>query len=362
MVCDSNVINANSLEEPNIYIWNQPYCGGQPVVLDDNTVYYDYSDLPGGNMINGVKTAPFEPANGMLQGKSVYVPPHMDLEWQSFKDYQVNRCSWSVDYGNHRLLSYDTSDAGFFKNLYNHAGEQLGECETGPMGDTINDDRFLEHDGYSNRMRVARVRQKDIWERHKINCCRGIGDKEQCGIYHKDHSDGACDNIMNNWCHWNYDHPDCACITSEILHPACFDTDCRGNAKAYKTVSQRNIVKSGCPSKMECNQIFRLSNKAKNNIVNGSSMIQSCNVETGEEEDVVIDEDDDWPAGIPRPDDPKWKKLTINTKNDDNHDGVIFMVLFFIVIYYLSTQITLFDKKKTTQPRYNNVRYFNRTF
>lgn len=181
-------------------------------------------------------------------------------------------------------------------------------------------------------------------------CCRGLMDPSICGDrYNRLSNNHMCDPILRNYCEI-FDTDDiCACFTSEIEHPDCFDKKCRevGHIPI-------NMIRKQCPNVLECNQVINISPEAKDNILN-LNQYQDCTMEQDgelkEETNVNDASNDDLNANQEEPTEPveenteeivTEKVLPEESENKDNADdnnntnfiiiGVVIVILLLIIL------------------------------
>jgi hypothetical protein len=84
---------------------------------------------------------------------------------------------------------------------------------------------------------------------------------------------GMCDAAVQLFCASDPSDPLCACLTSPLAAPACFDKKCLSTG--YRTQAMQDQTRR-CPSIIHCNQNVTLGQDAYNNIVNNLGMKQTC--------------------------------------------------------------------------------------
>jgi hypothetical protein len=373
MSCDSNIININHGDEPPMYLWPDQNCSGTPLKLTDNSIYIESGvsvafDDAGNQLPYKPQTINWTAAYDMIDTSSIYIPPHMEAEYVDRDEFQINyeysdyekTHNYNIT-DNQGTIKYDNSDKGFFKNLHQQIfGVPYGNQIPRPIDDSHCQVKGTNVYSYCNRIRSLRLRHTAVWDKFKINCCRGITsdytDQDKCSVFWGPTNDGVCDNIMKDWATWNPTHPDASCIVSEIANPQCFDLTCFGTPTAYLTKTQRDIKNKGCPETLKCNQILNLSDGAKNNLINGFTQIQKCTVTNapsspdstatkpvGTIQDIVVKPGDAWPEGIPPPNDPRWSvvKTNIDPQSSQNQQKIIVIIVIIIAILYLASSISL---------------------
>ena len=114
----------------------------------------------------------------------------------------------------------------------------------------------------------------------RLRCCQGditLGETACGKFWGPNNTEGACDTIMLDFCNSNPKDPLCNCITVSsggIPNPECFDIRCT-TTNAMRLARQIN---NDCNSTfIQCNQFFNLSPEAKNNLVTGNTIAQTCN-------------------------------------------------------------------------------------
>jgi hypothetical protein len=97
--------------------------------------------------------------------------------------------------------------------------------------------------------------QKGIYTTEgKVNCCMGLYEGDNCPQGLSPQS-SQCDQLITSWCQTHPNDPRCSCVMSEMTCPNKFDTNCiRKNG--YQT---SGMVKTPCPSVMNCTQFLSLS-------------------------------------------------------------------------------------------------------
>lgn len=357
MSCNPDVINIASGVEPPVYLWQSPGCAGTPITINQSGVYQDIKDVmavsPFLTYLGQNKGIPGL-TDGILQTKSVYVPPHLEIDWSAIQNMAIDQCDQTGCY-NQGTFEWPGVGAGFYPNLYQNAGSLLSK----QGGRPIDDNQGLGI--YTNRVRSIKVRQHDVWDKFKINCCRGRGNQQACSVFWGPGTDGVCDSIMADWCHWNYDNPDCACMTSEIANAQCWDNACASSATAYRTQNQKRVYQQGCPVQLTCTQVLNLSDGARNNLLDGVTMFQKCNtpppssipsasnpVSPTDDDGVIdvstnIDTSGGWPDGFPPEDDPRWHLLPIPeelTSQNTNKQRIMVYIIIIVAVLFMAAQIT----------------------
>lgn len=111
----------------------------------------------------------------------------------------------------------------------------------------------------------------------RLQCCKGDSNFPQsvCGPFFGPANQGSCDSIMVSYCQTNPTDKLCACINSSLPVPECNARDCR-LTNAMKLSNQISNQCSGV--NLTCLQFFNLSPGAKNNVVNGNTIEQNCNL------------------------------------------------------------------------------------
>lgn len=353
-MCSIDALERTAMTDPHVYLWPQANCGGTPIKLGPSSGitqniqdFVDSGVSPLMTQMRGNKLFPPEQP-GMLQTQSVYIPPTLEVDWTSNVNLALDSCGQNGWCTNQGSWKWDQNrGSGFFSNLRSDSGYMLGtRVAPRPIDDSTSSYQGKTY--YLNRVRSARVRQKQTLDKWKINCCRGLGDKAQCGTYWGPDGGGECDGIMTDWCHWNPTHPDCACITSEIPNAQCFDQKCTASS-AYRSQNQKAVLRGGCPLEVTCSQVINLSDDAKHNLINGVQMVQKCTAPTvrpqpGASGQIHInDSSSDWPAGVPPPTDPRWSVVTYNSTPPVDPNQVMAFILIVLLVLYLTAQIQVFD-------------------
>lgn len=114
----------------------------------------------------------------------------------------------------------------------------------------------------------------------KLLCC--MGNKEQisptdCGkFWGPNNTNGACDQVMVNYCNLNPADPLCNCLTSTIPFPQCNDKRC-ANTDAMK----KSSMFTECNDiTINCQQIVEIGIDTANNIVDNVLQQLNCNLTT----------------------------------------------------------------------------------
>lgn len=116
----------------------------------------------------------------------------------------------------------------------------------------------------------------------RLRCCQGditLGETLCGAFFGPNNTVGNCDPIMLAFCDANPTDPLCNCITptkssGAIPQPECFDIRCH-DTNAMKLASQLN---NQCNSTfIQCNQFFNIAPDARNNLVQGNTIAQTCN-------------------------------------------------------------------------------------
>lgn len=102
----------------------------------------------------------------------------------------------------------------------------------------------------------------------KANCCMGKFLSGNCpdGFTPQSYT---CDRFMTSWCQTHPNDSRCSCVMSEMTCPNKFDKNCMNN-NGYRTT---DMVKTPCPSIMNCTQFLGLSPGAQNI---ASNVEQNC--------------------------------------------------------------------------------------
>lgn len=119
----------------------------------------------------------------------------------------------------------------------------------------------------------------------RLSCCKGDlanVTQQNCGPFWGPSVTGACDEIITNYCSIAPNDPLCACVTSEIPLPQCNDRRC-ANTNAMRTRAT-NVVCTGIT--LNCVQIFKLSNDARENLIQNVTQQLNCNLDV--DKDVVV--------------------------------------------------------------------------
>lgn len=357
-----------STYEPPVLMWPEQNCNGTPIQLqnpDGRGVHQDNYDFVTSGKSSDISLLYFRKLipptiDGLLGTKSVYVPPHLELDWTSNINLAMDVRNDPATTGectvkDGRCLPYNnqgTLKSGFTKNMAAQAGVSVpwaqnqapptpidnswihagvggqggvfatskADCTTNPndwacairkvccdpnvdpaisrtcdrlfsnkLCDAMNVPATITWPTqkiWYNRPRSVRIRQLDTWDNFKVDCCRSTAKSgmstqqraEQCGIFWGPNRSGDCDQTMQDWCYWNPDHPDCACVNSDISNPQCWDPKCVGNLTAYRTSTQARIALSNCPKKDICTQSISIGDQARNNILNDITLAQKCDV------------------------------------------------------------------------------------
>lgn len=110
-----------------------------------------------------------------------------------------------------------------------------------------------------NGIRSIKVSLKQTGADFRLDCCRGLNDPGECGIYSKTSGEetGSCDAIVTNFCAKNPKDSLCSCIGSpdDEIPAICINPDCitRGykpsTLKNYKCadiiLNKKNVIVSG---------------------------------------------------------------------------------------------------------------------
>ena len=458
MPCDDKYFLIKS-KEPNIYLWPEINCEGTPTIfkstnedgdpINVNKIYTDFYGLQhlDSDDINkynddGTYDLYYMPwlrrvKNGdLVNAKSAYIPPHLEVEWTGHNGYYVNVCN-NPDYAqlqqkiltNSDARNYNSDGSPFYKNLYEYAGgHHPHDCHL--IESKIDDDKLMDnlrpeeyeqimgssklndyislfskirgipsYDGYndlyshipnyyttySNRLRTLRVKQKESWDQFKLNCCRNLGDETECGIWWGGNTDGSCDSVMQDWCHYNLNDPSCNCINSKESFPSCFDVNCVSKyvregelIKPYQTKKQKDVKNKGCPNITACfqetsiggnenilddaklKQYCRSSsventlcdhycalNEVNKNNIKDQYIINTCSTKCDNKNYGENNTSNNNELEFPPITDPRWNKLEISDSLS-SYDGVntnilfLYIILFIILIYFLSSIINIF--------------------
>jgi hypothetical protein len=101
---------------------------------------------------------------------------------------------------------------------------------------------------------VTEARKGLYTDEGKVNCCMGLYNSRNCPAGLTPQS-AAADKFMINWCQSHPNDPRCSCIMSEMTCPNKFDSNCI-KKNGYRT---SDMVKTPCPSVMNCTQFLSLS-------------------------------------------------------------------------------------------------------
>lgn len=129
--------------------------------------------------------------------------------------------------------------------------------------------------GYTD---MAAVRKVSSDPRLSRLCCLGKGHPLMCGP-NLFGTTAACDTLMASACGQLSTEvasvtPQCACYTSRIKAPVCYDKKCLDNAAYRPYVMTRTF--SPCPDLLECNQYLGLPEDVKNSVVDNVKLQQTC--------------------------------------------------------------------------------------
>ena len=87
----------------------------------------------------------------------------------------------------------------------------------------------------------------------------------------------ACDYTVTDLCA-SYpglkDSIFCACVNSGVANPACILAGCADCDQSYKTTGMVNMVESGCPKTIYCDQVTELGGIG--NVASGLTQEQNC--------------------------------------------------------------------------------------
>lgn len=154
---------------------------------------------------------------------------------------------------------------------------------------------------------------------------------------------GSCELSANSYCANGNSNAFCACINSPLNNkdifdqegaPECFDKKCI-NVGAYKTLGGMNIVKSGCPDILKCNQSITIDS----NTVDINKIDQSCKLSDKKNKDNGGN-----------------NKIPDNTIPPDDTDNSSFfsfnMIMLFVFILFIAIIIFAAYKKYKPLPKY----------
>lgn len=137
-------------------------------------------------------------------------------------------------------------------------------------------------------IRTLITRMKKPWATFRKDCCAGDAQAlgfanntadaaNACGIFWgPTDTDGTCDPVIEDWCHWNSSSEYCKCVTSSMANPQCWDPTCSLSTVAYKNKAQKAILAQHCPAENVCTQTIGEGDNSRDNIMNNVVMIQDC--------------------------------------------------------------------------------------